>query len=448
MRLGTVTLSTTLSALLLSGCSFIGGKPTQYENPYAKQKAAHYGQYGQSASGQHCQIATPRHPIPNGCRPEQVTIGVNSQYGTSGFSQQPQFGQPQYTDGAYGSAVGQTAAVAHHTSGPKKRKPKLRGSLSLGAQKNFSGSLIDYNERPDIDVLGVYDPQVYTAGPLTDTGPNDGVETSTYTANENFADDIYNPFTYESDSRPNISFEDAWSTPLSVKGGLEYIIDDKTTVFANGGYTYAEGNDDSTVSVTGTLYKDFIELDRDDGSVLAAGTGYIPNVKIATFSYDFTDLEQYDLEVGARRYLSPLVQSEGYRTVTPFVGASVGVAHVNATDITYGQRQIAYDVTYENLIEDEPAEWFTVAADNPGAHPALGTSTRISDAQWLPTGQLNVGAEWQITPGFALAAETGLQFQGARDYADFTNDAGETISGRKGDMNISVPVTLRGSINF
>lgn len=453
MRLGTVTLSTTLSALLLSGCSFIGGKPKPYENPYAKHKAA---QYGQTAYGQNCQIATPRHPIPRGCRPEQVTIGVKPQaqnygapsYATNGFSQQPQFGQPQYTDGAYGSAVGQTPAVAHHTSGPKKRKPKLRGSFSIGAEKNFAGSVLDYEKRlaPDIDMLGVYDPQVFQSG-FFSASDNGGTIETIYTANEQFADDIYNPYTYESDSRPNLSFADAWSTPLSVKGGLEYIVTDNTSVFVNGGYTYAEGNDDSTVTVDASLFKSEIEYDSL-GNIIAGGVAYIPNETIATFNYDFSDLEQYDLEVGARHYLKPLVQSEGYRTVTPFVGASVGVSHVNATDITFGQRQVAYDTTFESLSEGGEADWFTVPADNPGANPLLGTTARIYDAQWLPTGQLNVGAEWQVTPGFALAAETGVRFKGARDYADFTNDAGETVSGRKGDVNIAVPLTLRGSVNF
>ena len=59
-----------------------------------------------------------------------------------------------------------------------------------------------------------------------------------------------------------------------------------------------------------------------------------------------------------------------------------------------------------------------------------------------------MGAEWQLTPGFALAAETGVKIQGARDYADFVNAAGETIEGPSGDANISIPLTLRGSINF
>ena len=458
MRLGSVTLSASLSAVLLSGCSFIGGQPTHYKNPFAKQKAASQGYYGHQAAGQNCQIATPRQPIPRGCRPEQVTIGTAGYghqqrgYGAQGgFPQQPNFGQPQYTSGAYGNAVGQTAAMTHHVAGPKKRKPKLRGFMSLGVEKSNSGNLLDYGKRDGADVspLTVYDPQTFISGG-TGPGANGGTQTSIYTANEQFATDIYNPFTYESDTRPAISFDDVWSTPASLKAGVEYIVNNNTTVFANGGYTYAEGNEGSAATVTATLYKDITEVD-DAGAIIQRGVQYVPNVEIANFSYNFSDLQQYDLEVGARRYLKPIVKSEGYRTITPFVGASVGASHVNATDITFGQQQAAYDVTFENITTGDnngETQWFEVPADNPGANPLLGTTTRLYDSQWLPQGQLNFGAEWQVTPGFAVAAETGVRFKGAREYADFTNSAGELISGRKGAINVTVPVTLRGSVNF
>jgi len=79
MRLGSLTLSATLSVALLSGCSFFDGQSAQTQNPYANQQSAQYGQYGQAAVNQRCQIASPRQPIPRGCRPEQVTIGVPAQ---------------------------------------------------------------------------------------------------------------------------------------------------------------------------------------------------------------------------------------------------------------------------------------------------------------------------------------------------------------------------------
>ena len=461
MRLGTLTLSVTLSAALLSGCSFISGQPGQYKNPFAKQKAAQHGQYGaynQASAAQHCQIATPRQPIPRGCRPEQVSIGVRPQgpsgpsYGANGFPQQPQFGQPQYTSGAYGSAVGQQTALSYHTPNTKKRKPRLRGSLSTGFEKSVSGDLIDPNFRGLIGTDGAYNPQDYNEGSVTGSQADGLITRTIYTANDLGAASVFTPFQYENADIGVTSFNDVWSTPAQIKGGVEYILNDNMTVFANGGYSFSEGENGQAVSVDATLYRVIEEqayvqdLDANGepipGSFSLNGapvvnTSFIPNQNIATLAYEFSDLKQYDLEVGARHYFNPVVKSQGYRTVTPFVGASVGVSHVNAVDVRVSQTQAFYTRAFEGTEGD--ATYSVPTADD---------TTRLYDAQWLPQGQLNVGAEWQVTPGFALAAETGVKIQGAREYADFTNAAGETISGAKGDANISIPLTLRGSVNF
>jgi len=380
MRLGSLTLSATFSAVLLSGCSFIGGQSSKHQNPYAKQKSAgqgyyaQQGQYGQPRAGQHCQIATPRQPIPRGCRPEQVTIGTpTSLYpqagyaAQSGFPQQPSFGEPQYTNGGYGQAVGKGSAVGYHASGPKKRKPKLRGFLSLGAERSVSGDLI----------------------------------TVTYTANDFIDAQLLSPQTVrtpgvESTSAPAISFDDVWSAPVGLKGGLEYIVNDKTTVFAAGGYTHAKGNESDFATVTATLYREEATQNfrpaLDDmgapiqGAFIENGDPEInyqalPNQRIASFAYDFSDLERYDLEVGVRRYLKPLVQSEGYKTVTPFVGASIGASHVNAVDFEVSQTQSFYQTAFDSGGEN-PGN-FSVSSNN--------EPIRVYDSQWLPQGQLNVG---------------------------------------------------------
>jgi len=56
----------------------------------------------------------------------------------------------------------------------------------------------------------------------------------------------------------------------------------------------------------------------------------------------------------------------------------------------------------------------------------------------VPTGALNAGLEWQVTPKTALAFETGLRFEGGRDYTN----------GEKGDEQVAIPFTIRGSYNF
>lgn len=473
MRLGSLTLSTTLSAALLSGCSFIGGQPSNHGNPYAQQNAAHQGHYGQQQYGQqvaqHCQIASPRQPIPRGCRPEQVTIGTSAQqnyqgqqgsYGAQGgFSQQPQFGQPQYTDGGYGSAVGQTAALAHHTSGPKKRKPKLRGSLSLGLERSIDGDFLNFDDRLDLGI-GKYNPQDYNESFREGTEASGSVVRTTYTASDQIPSGQFSQARVREDGRfetadqSNYEFKDVWLTPLNVKGGLEYIFNDNTTVFANGGYTYAAGNAGPPTTVTATLIKETSTQAwtprRDANGIIipdqfealtppVIGWSFRPNQAIASIEYEASDLERFDLEVGARHYFKPIVKSNGYRTVTPFVGASVGASHVNAVDVTLGQTQVLYSAAFE-AEGSESVGTFTV--------PNSGERTRLYDSQWLPQGQLNVGAEWQVTPKWALALESGLRIQEGRDAVDYTDAAGDLVEGRKGDTNVSIPLTLRGSINF
>ena len=270
MRLGTLTLSATLSAFLLSGCSFINGKSSQHQNPYAQNQTAQYGQYG----SQRCQIATPRHPIPRGCRPEQVTIGVAPQgqaqgqygganygapnYATNGFPQQPQFGQPQYTDGGYGAAAPQSAAAAYHTPKAKKRKPKLRGAFSIGADPSVSGTLLDFGVRDDLNFADGYDPQGFNVRRTEGTPAEGQVIDSIYTATDSIdvvgPGQIFDtPGTFENAATSDVLFEDAWSVPINFKGGLEYILNDKTTIFANGGYTSADGQTVTTTAIDATL---------------------------------------------------------------------------------------------------------------------------------------------------------------------------------------------------
>ena len=143
-------------------------------------------------------------------------------------------------------------------------------------------------------------------------------------------------------------------------------------------------------------------------------------------------MERYDLEAGGRLYLNPIAGQSTGQTVTPFIGASAGASHYNGVSYTLDQRQLSYESVYES----EDLFYYDVD-DNP-ANAARATRVDLYDSQWVPTGRLNAGVEWQVTPKTALAFETGVRFEGARDYSN----------GAKGDNNITVPVTLRGSFNF
>ena len=468
MRLVSFYLSAAASAVVLSGCSWLGG-PKGYSSPYAAQKNAHHQGYGAqhshaAAAAKHCQIAAPQQPIPRGCRPEQVTIATGPAAG--GFPQQPQFGQPQYANGAYGSAAGQYAGgamAAQHRTGPELRKPRLRGSLGIGVEKSNAGSLIDYNAYTALSPIAGYNPQDFRESTTSGTRADGLITRQIYTANAqnqplgdlDAGTGIYTPQNFDSASAPSISFDDAHSTPATISAGLEYVLNNRMTVFAKGGYTHSEGEDGNVAGVQASLYRETQgteyaqDIDPVTGvpipgsyteTVLTPTYSEIVNQEIATFDYAFSDMERYNLEVGARHYFNPLVKSEGFRTVTPFIGASAGASHYNAVTVDVSQRQAFYRESFEEGGVG-PEQMFDVAA--------APQRVDLYDSQWVPQGQLNVGAEWQVTPGMALALESGVRVEGAREYSDFVDPvSGDTVSGRKGDANISIPLTLRGSVNF
>ena len=410
-----------LSAVLLSGCSWFGGMGQGFGSK-AHSAGGHYG-----ANAPHCQIAHPQQPLPRGCSPSQVTLGTGAGgYGQNyagGFPQQPQFGNPQYggvtkVTGGYGSHAAN--AGAHHGIGktPRLRKPKWRGSLSLGLEKSNSGNLLDYANSGAPDLTSTFTPFSQSSS----TGlPSDGLVTSgVYTSRA------------EAFEAPSISFDDVHSTPMRIAAGVEYIMNPKTTVFANAAYSNAEGNAGAGGTVVGaidsvTSYQGFGAANSPVGEPFIVAEELV-NQPLAIYTYDFTDLRRYDLELGARRYFKPVLQNSMQRSLTPFVGASIGAAHLNA---------VSYDITQENL-RLQPAfisEGVDVAYDQ-----LQGPRQTVDfyDSQWVPTGQLNAGVEWQVSPKTALAFETGVKFEGARDYRN----------GNKGDDNIAIPFTIRGSYNF
>ena len=334
-----------------------------------------------------------------------MTIATQGQgYGAvqGGFAQKPDFSN--YTSGGYGSHAANAAHAGASYKGqpPRLRKPKLRGTMSLGFEKSNSGALL-----PGSGFNGaIYDPM----NPLWLEGHNDGTTTTTYFGEDPVLD------------AKDISFDDVYSTPFRLAAGAEYIISPTTTVFGNAGYTYAEG-EQSGVSVIG----DLTQRTTDNASGLSQDLEF-PNVEVSKYTLDFSDMKRFDLEVGARHYFNPVIKDQGYRTVTPFVGVSGGLAHYDAVDVKLTQDHLFMEQAFNSGLAD--LEYYEVDV------PA--TTTRLYDSQWVPTGSLTAGFEWQATPKTAIALETGLRYEGGREFA----------SGENGDDNISIPLTLRGSVNF
>ena len=454
----------TLSAVLLSGCSWLGGmgmgggqghhaQSSNYDYNGGHKARAQHGQHQFSSQQNRCQVYSPQAPIPQGCHPSQVTLGT-----AGGFPQQPNFGGGQYADQGYGSHAGVAHQQAAHYQ-PRRnklRKPRFRGSMSLGVEKSISGALLDYSKNPAIDPVANYDPRNYIEGFSSNDFMGDPVDGGITTRTIYVGNDQYrnvqtptNDFVdvtggFESSSNPEISFDDIYSTPTRFAAGGEYVLNPRTTLFANAGYSQAEGNSGQVANVTATLYEQVSQVQYADdpatpGAVIpnpalypddytVVSTGFVPNQEIARFSYDFTDMKRLDLEAGARHYFNPIVKSQGFKTVTPFVGAAVGASHYNGVSFDVTQEQAFYQQSYADGTTTD--NFYTITGPT--------NTVDLYDSQWVPSGQLNAGMEWQVTPKTALAFETGVRIEGARKYSN----------GERGDKNIAIPMTIRGSYNF
>lgn len=425
MRLIVCARITVLSsaAVLLSGCSWFGfgGSQGGYQQQSYQAESAHYKgsqtqyntQSGRRALGR-CQITSPTQRTPQGCRPEEVTLAL-------GGSQAGYGGQAQYTSAGYGSHVSEAqSAQAAYTPQPQVKRPRLRGQFGLEIDHSVSGQLYD----PGLSgSAGIYNRVLFEEGTITGS-PATGqtVTTRYYSAPERIV-------------APIISFDDVYTAPLRVTGGLEFIMGDHATVFANAGYTRAEGKKGGGTQIIDTLLRDITTQDFDPATGLPLGepvgplTTFIPNEVVATYEYEFNELERYDFEAGGRYYFNPILKSQLKRPLTPFVAASGGVAHYSATTVSENQRQRFIGRVFEDTQVNENGDFYDVN---------FGTQTQIYDAQWVPYGAVRAGLEWQMTAKTALAFEAGVKYEGARDFSDGTN----------GDSIISIPVTIRGSYNF
>ena len=428
------------AATLLAGCSWLpnsGG----HKSPVAG--SAYHSAQGPAAS---CQIPHPQAPIPFGCNPASVTVGV------AGFSQQPQFGpaptQASYATGSYGSHAdvgGAPYGVAdvpfagfEQPLTPWGNGSRLRGSLSLGASKSIGGDYLDYGSAGSINPATGYDPSLYNVRDVRSVVRTEmGVErfVAAYTAET------------ESSSQPNVSYDDVHSTPLALKAGAEWAMGPRTSLFGNVGYTYSEGTNGEALNITGAITRetgDVTEFDTEGRRIgTTPGPTYatVRNVpRIASYDFEYSDRRQLDLEVGGRYYFDHMT-SRGLDRVRPFVSVAGGASMINDQTVNISQTQSDYQAAFDNSATRPVSEitqgtlYEVVPADFGGQQ---GSFT-LYEEQWVPSGRLNAGVEWQYTPRTSLAFETGVEVRGGLEYA---------ATGERGDTDISIPVTVRGSFNF
>jgi len=179
MRLAIVSLS----AVLLSGCSWLGGM-SKPDNRYQNNARASYANGAPShhmgVRGPHnpCMVYSPVQPVPQGCDPASVTLATGYNSGAV---------QPggNYATGGYGSHAGNAHNVGQQAkSGPRLRKPRLRGALTLGTEKSVSGELLNFN---NVGGVALYNPALFEESRVE----RSGVTAAGYTDTTHYEPKIY-----------------------------------------------------------------------------------------------------------------------------------------------------------------------------------------------------------------------------------------------------------------
>lgn len=183
---------------------------------------------------------------------------------------------------------------------------------------------------------------------------------------------------------PAISYKDAFENGVSYDIATTYDISPSTTVLARVGYTEAEG-------------KDFDLGTATENGVTAPVTGRM------------SDLEQYTIEGGIRKYVGGL--NNGYTGLRPYIGVSGGFTHTN--DVSVTQTSQAFN----------------------GGTGASETQQYI-EGGWNPTAAGVIGAEYQVGARTAIGVETGIRW---------TDDLDTNV---QSDDRWQVPVKLRGRVSF
>ncbi len=191
-------------------------------------------------------------------------------------------------------------------------------------------------------------------------------------------------------------YKDAYKTSINYQIGTSYALSDTLDVTAAVNYSKAKGQN------------------------LTLGS-----VGADAITADFDDLETYGVEIGMRKYfhnktfahlLSP--------AVSPYVGANIGVKHVESTGAVLSSAGFASI-----------------------GQPAIINTEWYSDSV-VPTGQLTIGAEYRANSNFSIGLETGIRYTGNLKAGDATLTGIGWEEARGKARNISIPVTLRGRFKF
>lgn len=143
-----------------------------------------------------------------------------------------------------------------------------------------------------------------------------------------------------------------------------------------------------------------------------------------------SDYKAQGVEFGYRKYM-PIARAPFVHSFRPYLGANVGVAHLD-------------DAVLTNIRE--------VGAGVPD--PRTPTSLKMYESGWVPTLGANIGFETPLTRRATIGVETGFRWTGrpAADDADI-GGVGTPFNQRYAGINnggdrYTIPLTIRGRYRF
>ncbi len=190
----------------------------------------------------------------------------------------------------------------------------------------------------------------------------------------------------------SISYSDAFSDGYVYGAEGSYDVSRNTTLLASAAYSKKEGQSVDTGSFQSGVYD----------PVTGAFTPDIGSSTARDITGQFSDLEQYTIEGGVRRYVGHNI---GFR---PYVGATAGFAYNNDVELTQAFKDDGSVFDNQTFIE----------------------------SGWRPTAAGIVGAEMAVGGRGSVGIETGLRW---RDNLKANTDS---------DARLSIPVKLRGRLAF
>lgn len=433
----------TLSAVLLSGCSWLGSNGHHgYNAGHGNAGSAYgvgcatgaqgYGQQGYAQTGYTQAGYGGQGFAGNGCGQAggynvgggnfaQGAYGGQSAagYGATSYSQAG-YGQGGFAQGGFnGSTLGGGQALYGQGSGAQGFGAQGYGAQSIYGQSGYgvgavygqnvvgsqltNGQYVDASYVQNVQGAPIYVPQPYPSyygvpqmrggSAALPFGLEFGIGTSFDVGGDIYTEKPGGPATDEFgnpnssrivSAQPSVSYDDAFDRATTYDVAATYDLSPRTTVLGRIGYSEADGNDVGLGEAT-------------ENSVTAPITAR------------FSDLEQYTVEAGVRQYVGGF--NNGYTGLRPYVGATAGAIYTDDVD----------------LIQ-------TSAAFNGGTG---GTETQeYIRSGWQPTAAGVIGAEYQVGARTAIGLETGIRW---------TDGLNTTLSS---EDRWQVPVKLRGRVSF